>query len=93
MFSVNRNQTYGSLCFFFNFFFSLVCSVPMGPNKSTLFNTLFKFILTQVEGRKLTFMIEVFDEQEKIGEALHERFIINADKFMQKVAAKATARQ
>lgn len=49
--------------------------------------------ITQVEGRKLTFMIEVFDEQEKIGEALHERFIINADKFMQKVAAKATARQ
>ncbi|OPX19933.1 MAG: hypothetical protein BZ151_06645 [Desulfobacca sp. 4484_104] len=49
--------------------------------------------ITQVEGRKLTFKLEVFDEQEKIGEAVHERFIINADKFQQKIAAKASAGQ
>lgn len=45
--------------------------------------------ITQVEGRKLTFKLEVFDEKEKIGEATHERFIINGEKFMQKMAAKA----
>jgi len=49
--------------------------------------------ITQVDGRKLTFKLEVFDEQEKIGEAIHERFIINADKFQQKIAAKAATRQ
>jgi len=44
--------------------------------------------ITAVEGRKLTFKLEAFDEQEKIGDAVHERFIINAEKFMQKVRGK-----
>ena len=44
--------------------------------------------ITAVEGRKLTFKLEAFDEKEKIGEAVHERFIITADKFMQKVRGK-----
>jgi predicted thioesterase len=44
--------------------------------------------VTQVEGRKLTFKIEAFDEKEKIGEAVHERFIINVEKFNQRVEAK-----
>lgn len=44
--------------------------------------------VTAVEGRKLTFKVEAFDEKEKIGEAVHERFIINADKFNRKVEAK-----
>jgi predicted thioesterase len=42
-----------------------------------------------VEGRKLTFQLEAFDEVEKIGEAVHERFIIQADKFNGRVAEKA----
>jgi predicted thioesterase len=44
--------------------------------------------VTAVDGRKLTFKVEAFDEKEKIGEAVHERFIINAEKFNQKVAGK-----
>jgi fluoroacetyl-CoA thioesterase len=44
--------------------------------------------VTQVEGRKLTFKVEAFDEKEKIGEAVHERFIINVEKFNQRVEAK-----
>jgi fluoroacetyl-CoA thioesterase len=44
--------------------------------------------VTQVEGRKITFKLEAFDEKEKIGEAVHERFIINADKFNQRLEAK-----
>jgi fluoroacetyl-CoA thioesterase len=44
--------------------------------------------VTQVEGRKITFKVEGFDEKEKIGEAVHERFIINAEKFNQRVEAK-----
>lgn len=49
----------------------------------------FKAKLIEVEGRKLTFEVEGFDEVDKIGEATHERFIINAEKFMSKVAEKA----
>jgi fluoroacetyl-CoA thioesterase len=45
--------------------------------------------VTAVEGRKLTFKLEAFDEVEKIGEAVHERFIINAAKFNARVAEKA----
>lgn len=44
--------------------------------------------VTQVEGRKITFKVEAFDEKEKIGEAVHERFIINVDKFNQRVESK-----
>ncbi len=45
--------------------------------------------VTAVEGRKLTFRLEAYDEVEKIGEATHERFIIKADKFTSRVAEKA----
>jgi fluoroacetyl-CoA thioesterase len=45
--------------------------------------------ITAVEGRKLTFKLEAFDDVEKIGEATHERFIIVADKFNARVAEKA----
>jgi len=45
--------------------------------------------IVAVEGRKLTFQLEAFDEVEKIGEASHERFVIVADKFNARVADKA----
>ena len=44
--------------------------------------------LTAVAGRKLTFQIEAWDEVEKIGEALHERFVIETEKFVARVQAK-----
>lgn len=44
--------------------------------------------LIAVEGRKLTFRIEAWDEMEKVGEALHERYIIDNDKFVAKALAK-----
>ena len=43
-----------------------------------------------MEGRKITFKVEGFDEKEKIGEAVHERFIINAEKFNQRWRPKRT---
>ncbi len=45
--------------------------------------------LEGVDGRKLTFSVEVFDAVEKIGEALHERFIIDKAKFAARVKSKA----
>ena len=44
--------------------------------------------LTAVDGRKLTFQVEAWDEIEKIGEALHERFLVDTQKFVAKVQAK-----
>jgi len=44
--------------------------------------------VTAVDGRKITFKVEGFDAKEKIGEAVHERFIINGEKFNQKLEAK-----
>jgi fluoroacetyl-CoA thioesterase len=44
--------------------------------------------VTAVDGRKITFKVEGFDAKEKIGEAVHERFIINAEKFNQRLEAK-----
>ena len=49
----------------------------------------FEAKLVEVDGRKLTFEVEGFDEVDKIGKATHERFIINADKFNAKMAEKA----
>lgn len=44
-----------------------------------------------VEGGKLTFRLEAWDEIEKIGEAQHERCIIKADKFNARIAKKSQA--
>lgn len=44
--------------------------------------------LTQIEGRKLIFSVEAIDNQKIIGKGIHERFIINNEKFMQKLQSK-----
>lgn len=44
--------------------------------------------LTEIDGRRLVFDISVTDEKDKISEGVHERFIVNAEKFMGKVTAK-----
>lgn len=41
-----------------------------------------------IEGKKLIYKIEAYDENEKIGEGKHERYIINVEKFMSKVEEK-----
>lgn len=45
--------------------------------------------LVEIEGRKLIFKVEAFDEFGSIGKGTHERYIVNDDKFMAKVNAKA----
>ena len=41
-------------------------------------------LLTGVEGRKLTFSVQVYDGAKLIGEGSHERFIIRVDSFLKK---------
>lgn len=45
--------------------------------------------LVEVEGRRLLFHVDVYDEKGKVGEGEHERFVINNEKFMIKALKKA----
>lgn len=44
--------------------------------------------LIQVDGKRLVFKVEAYDAREKVGEGIHERYIVNAARFLAKVAEK-----
>lgn len=44
--------------------------------------------LVEVDGRRLVFEVEAYDEREKIGEGRHERFIVDLERFLQRVKSK-----
>lgn len=44
--------------------------------------------LTAIDRKGLTFTVKAYDSAGLIGEGVHERFIINADRFMEKAAQK-----
>jgi fluoroacetyl-CoA thioesterase len=45
--------------------------------------------LVRVEGRRLHFKVEVFDEKEKVGEGTHTRAIVNLKHFWDKLETKS----
>jgi fluoroacetyl-CoA thioesterase len=45
--------------------------------------------LASLDGRKLIFRIEAWDDVEKIGEALHVRYIVDKEKFLARAQAKS----
>ena len=44
--------------------------------------------LINVDGKALTFKVEAYDEKGLIGEGIHERFIVNNEKFQAKTDSK-----
>ncbi len=44
--------------------------------------------LTEIDRRKLVFRVAAYDEGGKIGEGVHERFIVDNAKFMEKAQSK-----
>lgn len=44
--------------------------------------------LTEIDGRRLVFALEAFDEKGLIGEGTHERFVIDTERFMTKCRSK-----
>ena len=44
-----------------------------------------KATITGVEGRRIRFEVEAWDETATIGTAIHDRFVIDPEKFMKKV--------
>lgn len=44
--------------------------------------------LVKIQGKKLYFYCEAFDNKEKIGEGTHTRYIVNIEEFMNKTNTK-----
>ena len=59
-----------------------ISATPVGMNVTA------RAELRKIEGRKLVFRVEAFDELEKIGEGSHNRFIIELDRFREKAGSK-----
>lgn len=45
--------------------------------------------LLEVEGRRLGFRVQAWDEVEQVGEATHERFVVAEERFVAKAKAKS----
>jgi fluoroacetyl-CoA thioesterase len=41
--------------------------------------------LMEIDGRRLVFKVEAYDERQKIGDGQHERFIVKLDKFLSRI--------
>ena len=59
-----------------------ISSTPIGME------VIAKTELIEVDRRRLVFKVEAFDEHGKIGEGIHERFIINNEGFQNKTNNK-----
>ena len=59
-----------------------ISSTPIGME------VIAKTELIEVDRRRLVFKVEAFDERGKIGEGIHERFIINNEGFQNKTNNK-----
>jgi len=46
--------------------------------------------VTAVDRRRVSFVVEAFDEKEKIGEGTHDRFVIDVARFASRVEAKSS---
>ena len=44
--------------------------------------------LVAIDRRRLSFKVRVYDEVEQVGEAEHERFVIDLDKYMERLRKK-----
>ncbi|MGI6029891.1 MAG: thioesterase family protein [Eubacteriales bacterium] len=44
--------------------------------------------LVEIDRKRLVFRVKAYDEVGKVGEGIHERFIVDAEKFMKKTDGK-----
>lgn len=44
--------------------------------------------LVEIDGKKLVFRVEAFDEKEQIGRGTHVRYIVNVDRFLSRAEGK-----
>ena len=60
-----------------------LAATPLGMS------AVFRAEVTHVDGNRVRFRVEAFDEKEKIAEGTHERYIVNIARFASRVQAKA----
>ena len=60
-----------------------LAATPMGMTVT------FRAEVIHVDGNRIRFRVEAFDEKEKVSEGAHERYIVNIQKFATRVASKA----
>ena len=44
--------------------------------------------LTEIDRRRLTFHVQIFDDIEQVGDVTHERFVIDVDKYTERLRKK-----
>ncbi|MGN1418454.1 MAG: thioesterase family protein [Acutalibacteraceae bacterium] len=49
-----------------------------------------KAVVTEFDGRKISFDVEAFDNAGLIGQGKHERFVVQKEKFMQKAEKRSS---
>jgi predicted thioesterase len=62
-----------------------IAATPVGGRVET------RSELTEIDGCRLVFKVEAYDDRELVGRGTHERFIVATEKFLQKVAGKRSA--
>ncbi len=67
---------------------TLGTAISVKHSKATAVGKKISFFseLTNVEDRQLTFSLKAFDEEGEIGSGTHQRFIVNKERFMKKIA-------
>lgn len=59
-----------------------LAATPMGMQVT------FRSEVVEVDGKRIKFRVEAFDEKEKVSEGTHERFVVQVSKFATRLAAK-----
>ena len=49
--------------------------------------------LTAIDRRKLAFHVQIFDDVEQVGDVTHERFVVDADKYAERLRKKIAGDQ
>ena len=52
-------------------------------------NVVVRSTLVEIDGKKLVFEFEAWDDAEKIGKGSHERFIVRLDSFLKRALGKS----
>jgi len=63
-----------------------LAATPVGMRVRT------RAVLREVDGRRFVFDVEAHDDVEKVGEGVHERFQIQTDRFLARIAEKTQKR-
>lgn len=60
-----------------------LAATPLGMS------AVFRCEVVHIDGNRVRFRVEAYDEKEKISEGTHERYVVNIARFATRVAAKA----